>query len=77
MRLIKIFQLHVMAGPMAKIYGAATMAGKDEMNGRINPAMEIDDDLPAGEAERNRRIVEDVKKNIASLPPTTQGNTHF
>lgn len=66
-----------MAGPMAKIYGAATMAGKDEMNGRINPAMEIDDDLPAAEAERNRKIVEDVKKNIASLPSATQGNTHF
>lgn len=66
-----------MAGPMAKIYGAATMAGKDEMNGRINPAMEIDDDLPVAEAERNRKIVEDVKKNIASLPPNTQGNTHF
>lgn len=72
-----IFQLHVMAGPMAKIYGAATMAGKDEMNGRINPAMEIDDDLPAAEAERNRKIVEDVKKKVAALPPTTEGNTNF
>ncbi|XP_031618007.1 high-affinity choline transporter 1 [Contarinia nasturtii] len=70
-------QLHVMAGPMAKIYGAATMVGKDEMNGRINPAMEIDDDLPAAEAERNRKIVEDVKKRVAALPPTTEGNTNF
>lgn len=53
------------------------MAGKDEMNGRINPAMEIDDDLPAAEAERNRKIVEDVKKRVAALPPTTEGNTNF
>lgn len=44
----------VMAGPMARQYGAATMVGKDEMNGRINPAMEPDDDLPISEAQRNR-----------------------
>ena len=41
-----------MAGSMAKMYGAATMVGKDEMNGRINPAMEPDDDLPVAEAQR-------------------------
>ncbi|XP_055325569.1 high-affinity choline transporter 1 [Sitodiplosis mosellana] len=70
-------QMHVMAGPMSKICNYATMAGKDEMNGRINPAMEIDDDLPAAEAERNRKIVEDVKKRVAALPPTTEGNTNF
>lgn len=69
-------QLHVMSGPMAKIYGAATMAGKDEMNGRINPAMEADDDMPASEIERNRQIVADVKKRVASLPQN-QGNTNF
>lgn len=61
---------------MAKIYGAATMVGKDEMNGRINPAMEVDDDLPASEAERNRQIVADVKKKVAALPQN-QGNTNF
>jgi hypothetical protein len=37
---------------MAKMYGAATMVGKDEMNGRINPALEPDDDLPVAEAQR-------------------------
>lgn len=37
---------------MAKMYGAATMVGKDEMNGRINPALEADDDLPIAEAQR-------------------------
>lgn len=32
---------------MGKIYGAATMVGKDERNGRINPALETDeDDIP-------------------------------
>lgn len=75
---ICLMQLHVLAGPMTRIYGAATMVGKDEMNGRINPAMEMDDDLPAAEAERNRKIVEDVKKKVAALPPTTtQGSTNF
>lgn len=41
-----------MAGPLARSYGAATMAGKDERNGRINPALESDDDLPVAEAKR-------------------------
>lgn len=42
-----------MAGaPMAKMYGAATMVGKDERNGRVNPALEADDDLPVAEAKR-------------------------
>lgn len=45
--------MSVMAGSMAKMYGAATMVGKDEMNGRINPALEADDDLPISEAQRN------------------------
>lgn len=45
-------QLSVMAGPLARSYGAATMAGKDERNGRINPALESDDDLPVAEAKR-------------------------
>lgn len=46
-------QLSVMAGaPIAKMYGAATMVGKDERNGRINPALEADDDLPVAEARK-------------------------
>lgn len=45
--------MSVMAGSMAKMYGAATMVGKDEMNGRINPALEADDDLPIADAQRN------------------------
>lgn len=48
----KIFKMSVMAGAMNKMYGAATMVGKDERNGRINPALEADDDLPAAEAQR-------------------------
>jgi high affinity choline transporter 7 len=37
------------SGAMGKLYGTAgsTMAGKDEMNGRINPALETDEDDPA------------------------------
>jgi hypothetical protein len=46
-------QLSVMAGQMRMGYGAAaTLVGKDEMNGRINPALEADDDLPVAEAKR-------------------------
>lgn len=47
-----------MSGPMARMYGAATMVGKDEMNGRINPAMEPDDDLPIVEAQRRKSMKE-------------------
>ncbi|XP_039276214.1 high-affinity choline transporter 1-like [Nilaparvata lugens] len=40
-------QMSMTAGAMGRMYGAATMVGKDEMNGRINPALETDDDDPA------------------------------
>lgn len=36
--------LSFVLGAMGKLYGAATMVGKDERNGRINPALETDDD---------------------------------
>lgn len=42
------------SGAMGKLYGAATMVGKDERNGRVNPALEADDDIPAGEVEKIR-----------------------
>lgn len=61
-----------MAGPMAKIYGAATMVGKDEMNGRINPAMEPDDDLPVAEAQRIRGA-----RPVTAGNASGQGNTNF
>ncbi|CAG9766806.1 unnamed protein product [Ceutorhynchus assimilis] len=47
-------QMSVMTGPMGKMYGAATLVGKDERNGRINPALEADDDIPASEVDRLR-----------------------
>ncbi|XP_017774165.1 PREDICTED: high-affinity choline transporter 1 [Nicrophorus vespilloides] len=52
-------QMAVMAsGAMGKLYGAAnTMVGKDERNGRINPALEADDDIPAGEVEKLRSAI--------------------
>ncbi|RZF43515.1 hypothetical protein LSTR_LSTR011863 [Laodelphax striatellus] len=40
-------QMSMTAGAMGRMYGAATMVGTDEMNGRINPALETDDDDPA------------------------------
>lgn len=61
-----------MAGPMAKMYGAATMVGKDEMNGRINPAMEPDDDLPIVEAQKNRGA-----RSVAGVSAGGQGSTNF
>lgn len=38
---------------MGKLYGAATLVGKDERNGRINPALETDeDDIPSGPTDK-------------------------
>ncbi|KAG8252645.1 hypothetical protein J6590_053177 [Homalodisca vitripennis] len=50
-------QMSVMtSGAGGRGYGAATMVGKDEMNGRVNPALETDDDDPALDlAELKRR----------------------
>lgn len=51
-------QMAVMAsGAMGKMYGAATMVGKDERNGRVNPALEADDDIPSSEVEKLRKSV--------------------
>ncbi|XP_017085063.2 high-affinity choline transporter 1 [Drosophila eugracilis] len=71
-------QLSVMAGPLARSYGAATMAGKDERNGRINPALESDDDLPVAEARRiNQETAQaQVKKmldNATGVKPSGGG----
>lgn len=68
-------QLSVMAGPLGRSYGAATMAGKDERNGRINPALETDDDdLPINEAKRlnQQTAQEQVQRMINSA--TGQNN---
>ncbi|PSN41112.1 High-affinity choline transporter 1 [Blattella germanica] len=48
-------QMAVMSSAMRQ-YGAATMVGKDEMNGRINPALEPDDDLDMAEVEKIRGV---------------------
>ncbi|XP_050293966.1 high-affinity choline transporter 1 [Anthonomus grandis grandis] len=51
-------QLSMMAtAAIGKGYGAATLVGKDERNGRINPALEADDDIPAAEVDRLRSSV--------------------
>lgn len=51
-------QLSMMSsGAMGKLYGAATLVGKDERNGRINPALEADDDVPASEIEKLRSSI--------------------
>ncbi|KDR16364.1 High-affinity choline transporter 1, partial [Zootermopsis nevadensis] len=48
-------QMAVMTSAMRQ-YGAATMVGKDEMNGRINPALEPDDDMDMAEVEKTRGV---------------------
>lgn len=66
--------MSVMAGPMGRMYGAATMVGKDEMNGRINPAMEPDDDLPIAEAQKSKLL---IGGGAGSVPSTAKGQTAF
>lgn len=69
-------QLSVMSsGAMGKMYGAATMVGKDERNGRINPALEADDDILPADVEKLRASIGGgggTKRNIN--PGETQTN---
>lgn len=65
---------------MNKIYGAATMVGKDERNGRINPALEADDDLPVAEAQRQIQQIamSSAAAAISNIPGgQQQGMTAF
>uniref|UniRef100_A0A8D8R8B3 High-affinity choline transporter 1 n=1 Tax=Cacopsylla melanoneura TaxID=428564 RepID=A0A8D8R8B3_9HEMI len=39
-------------GPTGPLYGAAGLVGKDEMNGRVNPALETDEELDLKDLER-------------------------
>lgn len=73
-----------MSGPMARMYGAATLVGKDEKNGRINPAMDPDDDLPAAEAQKIREESEAAlarakkkMKDESNKKTTGEGHTAF
>lgn len=70
--------MSVMAGAMGRMYGAATMVGKDEMNGRVNPALEPDDDLPVAEAQRQNQLMSSGGgQGIVPIPSTGQGHTAF
>lgn len=63
-------QLSVMAsGAMGKLYGAATLVGKDERNGRINPALEADDDIPASEVEKLKSSIGSGGGSKTSVKP--------
>lgn len=68
-----------MAGAMNRMYGAATMVGKDERNGRINPALEPDDDLPAMEAQRQMQqmAMSSAAAALTGSVPGGQGMTAF
>jgi hypothetical protein len=66
-----------MAGAMNKMYGAATMVGKDERNGRINPALEADDDCPATlEAQKQMQQMA-ISSASAAITGKGQGSTAF
>lgn len=60
---------------MNRMYGAATMVGQDESEGRINPAMEPDDDLPVAEAQR-RALFSGGSSNSSDARPS-KGQTAF
>lgn len=64
-----------MTGPMQRMYGAATLVGKDEMNGRINPAMEVDEDLPIVESQRKKSMKERSGSNPFRGEVSEQGTT--
>lgn len=68
-----ILKMSVMAGAMNRMYGAATMVGKDEKNGRINPALEADDDLPAMEAQRQMQKMA-IDSAAAAISSHVQGS---
>ncbi|BES87913.1 choline transporter [Nesidiocoris tenuis] len=57
------------SGAMGPLYGtsatAATLVGKDEMNGRINPALETDDDDPALDLEEMKQRAHAAKQQPA------------
>ncbi|KAF6207661.1 hypothetical protein GE061_016108 [Apolygus lucorum] len=64
------------SGAMGPLYGtnatAATLVGKDEMNGRINPALETDDDDPALDLEEMRQ-----RANAKQQPPPANSQTQL
>ncbi|KAI5703493.1 hypothetical protein M8J76_012292 [Diaphorina citri] len=45
-------QMSVLTAGHIPLYGAAGLVGKDEMNGRINPALETDEELDMQDLER-------------------------
>ncbi|XP_048524061.1 high-affinity choline transporter 1 [Dendroctonus ponderosae] len=70
-------QLAVMtSGTMGKMYGAATLVGKDERNGRINPALEADDDISASEVDRLRSSVSSAGGGNKSAPAANPGESY-
>lgn len=61
------------SGAMGQLYGAATMMGPDERNGRFNPALEVDDDADATELEQLRKPVRGGggRASVPGVAPST------
>ena len=61
----------------SKSYGSATLAGKDETSGRINPALEPDDDMDPEEVakliklQKNAGLVECYRRIGANMQQST------
>jgi len=53
------------SGAMGKLYGATGLVGHDEMEGRVNPALEDDDDIDPLQVEKIKAVAK------------PQGNTAF
>lgn len=60
------------SGAMGKLYGAATLVGKDERNGRINPALEIDDDITPNDVAALRGSISSGGRNKSAPKPQSQ-----
>lgn len=52
-------------GAMGKLYGATGLVGADEMNGRVNPALEADDDIDSEEVDKLRAGIAKPLANTA------------
>ncbi|KAL0280932.1 UNVERIFIED_CONTAM: hypothetical protein PYX00_002081 [Menopon gallinae] len=70
-------------GAMGKLYGATGLVGKDEMNGRINPGLEPDDDIDESEIEKLKAGIGKGAGKTQAFPDASgnpvrmQGNTAF
>lgn len=82
--------MSVMTGPMQRLYGTTPLVSADESKGRINPALEDDEELPIVETQSKRLMKQcsisnpfrpeiEAKAGVADrrASQATQGSTAF